>query len=57
MTDTSAVRVLAELIAQHEDEWESLDANRPGRCHYVAERLIVESALADVSAPKRAEPS
>lgn len=37
---TSETRVLAELIAQYEDEWESLPPIRPGRAYYVASCLI-----------------
>lgn len=43
-------RVLAELIAQYEDEWETLPPVRPGRCYYVAARLI-EAGIAYARQP------
>lgn len=46
----SSRRVLAELIAQYEDEWDSLPPNRPGRAYYVASRLI-EDGIAYAGQP------
>lgn len=56
MTASSAARVLTELIAQHEDEWADLPEIKPGRCRFIAERLIAEGTFHGSAYSPHAEP-